>query len=173
MLDESRQPENMTGQVLRIMLMAEEPNIGSDKAYDSYLELAARRERETGSKFTFPNATAALLFLGKRQKAAEFVRDGDRTAGLVVDQSPLAKYLGGGSEEEYMKTALGGRLACLNHYLAGLVHLSEGDRKGAQEHFQKSVDTHFYGHIVYPYAHVFLARMKRDPEWPAWIPVKE
>jgi tetratricopeptide (TPR) repeat protein len=172
-LDKSRQPENLMGQVLRIMLMAEEPNIGPAEAYDSYLKLAARRERETGSKFTFPGATAALLFLGMKQKAAEFVRDGDRSAGLGLDQNPLTKYLEGGSEEEYMKSGWGGRFVCLNHYLAGLVHLSEGDRKGAQQHFQKSVDTHFYGHIVYPYAHVFLARMKRDPEWPAWIPVKE
>ena len=81
----SRLPENMTGQVLRIMLMAEEPNIGPAKAYDSHLELVARRERETGSKFTFPGATAALLFLGKRQKAAEFVRDADPNPGLVMD----------------------------------------------------------------------------------------
>ena len=74
----SRLPENMTGQVLRIMLMAEEPNISRDKPYDSYLQLAARRERETGSKFTFPGATAALLFLGKRQQAAELVRSSAR-----------------------------------------------------------------------------------------------
>jgi serine/threonine protein kinase len=172
-LDESRQPENLMGQVLRIMLMAEEPNIGRAEAYDSYLKLAARRERETGSKFTFPGATAALLFLGMRQKAAEFVRDGDRSAGLGTDQDPLAKYLEGGSEEEYMKSGWGGRFACLNHYLAGLVHLSEGDRKGAQEHFQKSVDTHFYGHITYPYARVFLERLEAKPGWPGWIDAKK
>jgi tetratricopeptide (TPR) repeat protein len=172
-LEESRQPENLMGQVLRIMLMAEEPEISRDKAYDSYLELAARRERETGSKFTFPGATAALLFLGMRQKAAEFVRDGDRSAGLGLDQNPLTKYLEGGSEEEYMKSGWGGRFACLNHYLAGLVHLSEGDRKGAREHFQKAVDTKFYGHIVYPYARVFLERLKRDEKWPPWIERKK
>src|SRR5262249_55372558 len=139
-LDASRQPENMTGQVLRIMLMAEvaeEPNIGRAEAYDSYLKLAARRERETGSKFTFPGATAALLFLGMRQQAAEFVRGGGAVAGLGMDQDPLVKYLEGGSEEEYMKTGWGGRFTCANHYLAGLVHLSEGDRDGAQKHFQK------------------------------------
>jgi tetratricopeptide (TPR) repeat protein len=172
-LEESRQPENLMSQVLRIMVMAEEPNIGRAKAYDSYLELAARRERETGSKFTFPGATAALLFLGMRQKAAAFVRDGDRAFGLRLDQNPLTKYLEGGSEEEYIKSGWVGRFACLNHYLAGLVHLSEGDRKGAQDHFQKSVDTHFYGHITYPYARIFLERLKRDPEWPKWIPVKK
>jgi tetratricopeptide (TPR) repeat protein len=176
-LDQSRQPENLVGQVLRIMLMAEEPNIGPAEAYDSFLKLAARRERETGSKFTFPGATAALLFLGMRQKAAEFVRDGDRSAGLGLDQDPLAKYLEGGSEEEYMKSGWGSRFACLNHYLAGLVHLSEGDRMGAQEHFQKSVDSHFYGHITYPYARIFLERLERaeqrDEKWPPWIERKK
>src|SRR5262249_19276800 len=101
-LDQSRQPENLTGQVLRIMLMAEvaeEPNIGRAEAYDSYLQLAARRERETGSKFTFPGATTALLFLGMRQQAAEFVRASARAPGNFLFEDPLAKYLEGGSEE--------------------------------------------------------------------------
>jgi hypothetical protein len=176
-LDQSRQPENMMGQVLRIMLMAEEPDIGPAEAYDSYLQLAARRERETGSKFTFPGAPAALLFLGMRQKAAEFVRASARVPGNFLFDDPLAKYLEGGSEEEYMKSGWGGPFACSNHYLAGLVHVSEGDHKGAREHFQKSVDTHFYGHVVYPYARVFLERLKRaeqrDEKWPPWIEPKK
>src|SRR5262249_47039890 len=172
-LDQSRQPENLMGQVLRIMLMAEAPEIDRDKAYDSYLQLAARRERETGSKFTFPGATAALLFLGMRQKAAEFVRASARVPGNFLFEDPLAKYLEGGSEEEYLKTGWGGRFTCLNHYFAGLLHLSEGDSKGAQEHFKKSVDTHFYSHIVYPYARIFLERLKRDEKWPSWIDAKK
>jgi tetratricopeptide (TPR) repeat protein len=173
-LDESRQPENLTGQVLRIMLMAEAPNIGPAKAYDSYLKLAARRERETGSKFTFPGATAALLFLGKRKEAAEFVRDGDRTAGLVMDQNPLAKYLEDPmSEEAYLKSARPGRLGSFNHYMIGLVRLSDGDRVGAREHFKKVVDTRFYSHIAYPYARVFLERLEGKPGWPTWIDAKK
>jgi tetratricopeptide (TPR) repeat protein len=175
-LDESRQPENMTGQLLRIILMAEEPEIGRAKAYDSYLELAARRELGTGSTFTLPNATAVLLFLGKRQKAAEFVRDADRTAGGVMGENPLANYLEGGSEEEFLKTARAGRLGiCLNHYVVGLVRLSEGDRKGAREHLKKVVDTRFYAHTAYPYARVFLERLQdpvKYPNWPQWIDAK-
>jgi tetratricopeptide (TPR) repeat protein len=176
-LDKSRQPENMTGQVLRIMLMAEEPNIGRAKAYDSYLKLAARRERETGSKFTYPGAAAALLFLGMRQKAAEFVRDGDRAAGLDMGRDPLVKYLEGGSEEEYMKSGWGGRFTVVNHYLAGLVHLSKGNREGARDHFKKAIDTHFYSHVVYPYARVFLERLQdeklKGEKWPTWIDAKK
>jgi hypothetical protein len=26
---------------------------------------------------------------------------------------------------------------------------------------------------IYSYAQIFLARMKHDPEWPKWIPVKK
>ena len=62
---------------------------------------------------------------------------------------------------------------CGRHYLIGLVRLSNGDRAGAREHFQKALDTKFYGNNAYPYARTFLARMKRDPEWPKWIPVKK
>jgi hypothetical protein len=51
--------------------------------------------------------------------------------------------------------------------------LSDGDRAGAREHFQKSLDTKFYGNNAYPYARAFLARLNRDPEWPKWIPVKK
>jgi serine/threonine protein kinase len=173
-LDESRQPENMTGQVLRTILMAEAPEIGSAKAYDSYLVLAARHESETGSKFAFPSAAAALLFLGMRQKAAELVRDADRTPEWFMDENPLTKYLEGGSEEEYLKTARGGRLGiCFNHFVACLVRFSEGDRKGAHDHFKKVVDTRFYAHIAYPYARVFLERLDSKPGWPQWIASKE
>jgi hypothetical protein len=53
------------------------------------------------------------------------------------------------------------------------VRLSEGDRKGAHDHFKKVVDTRFYSHITYPYARIFLERLKRHEKWPPWIPVKE
>jgi hypothetical protein len=59
------------------------------------------------------------------------------------------------------------------HYTVGLVRLSDGDRVGAREQFQKVLDTKFRPHIVYPYARAYLARLKRDPEWPRWIPVKK
>ena len=63
-------------------------------------------------------------------------------------------------------------LLCGRHYLIGLVRLSNGDRAGAREHFQKPLDSKFYAQNVYRYARAYLARLKRDPEWPKWIEVK-
>jgi hypothetical protein len=86
------------------------------------------------------------------------------------------KYLSGdmSTEAEFLKSMEKHRLtACTAHSLVGLVRLSNGDRAGAREHFQKALDTKFYANIQYPYARAYLARMKRDPEWPKWIPVKE
>jgi hypothetical protein len=61
----------------------------------------------------------------------------------------------------------------LSHYIVGLVRLSDGDRMGAKEHFQKILDTKFYANIAYPYVRAYLARLKRDPKWPKWIPDKK
>jgi hypothetical protein len=91
-----------------------------------------------------------------------------------VGEDPLAKYLEDPtSEEEYLKTARPGHWICINHYLIGLVRLSEGDREGARKHFKTAVDTRFYSHITYPYARAFLERLERDEKWPQWIEHKE
>jgi serine/threonine protein kinase len=184
-LNRGLQPENVMGQALRIILMAEHREFAPEKAYSEYVRVADRRERETGSRFLGPNAFMPLLLLRKRAEAAKVTRDTDRIFGLSEGESPLARYLAKSiTEEEYLeehlKSGRGGRLwACFGHYVIGLVRLSEGDRAGAQEHFQKSVDTNFYANIVYPYARVFLERLKRneklkrDEQWPRWIPVKE
>jgi serine/threonine protein kinase len=167
-LNRGLQPENLMGQDLRIMLMAEHPQYGRDQAYLAY------QERAPESRQTSPNVVAVLLLLGKRAEAAELAGPAGNPTGRRVSENDLAKYLKGGSEEEFLKAARLGRLSeCFNHYLIGLVHLSDGDRAGARQHFQKSVDTKFYAHILYPYARVFLERLKRDEKWPPWIPVKE
>ena len=62
---------------------------------------------------------------------------------------------------------------CVGHFWVGQVRLSEGDREGARELFEKCVTTPWVGLPIYPYAQICLARMKHDPEWPQWIPVKK
>ena len=62
---------------------------------------------------------------------------------------------------------------CVGHFWVGLVRLSVGDREGARELFEKCVTTQWAGLPVYPYAQIFLARMKHDPEWPRWIDPKK
>ena len=58
-------------------------------------------------------------------------------------------------------------------FTRGLVRLSDGDRVGAKEHFQKVLDTKFYANVGYPYARAYLARLNRDEKWPKWIPDKK
>ena len=49
---------------------------------------------------------------------------------------------GHASEAEFIEAAGKSRLfLCRNHYIVGLNRLSDGDRAGAREHFQKALDT--------------------------------
>jgi hypothetical protein len=58
---------------------------------------------------------------------------------------------------------------CLAHYSVAMTKLAEGDREGAQEHFDKVVKTRAFGWGAYQRSWVFLARLKNDPTWPPWI----
>jgi tetratricopeptide (TPR) repeat protein len=59
---------------------------------------------------------------------------------------------------------------CLAHYNIAMTKLAEGDRKGAQEHFEKAVNTRASGWGEYDMSCVFRARLANDPTWPQWIP---
>jgi tetratricopeptide (TPR) repeat protein len=59
---------------------------------------------------------------------------------------------------------------CEAHFVIGLRHLSEGDRDGAREHFEKCVDTRVFIYWDYMWARAFRDRLKKDPTWPTWIP---
>jgi tetratricopeptide (TPR) repeat protein len=161
-------PNNSAGQMLRIILSAELPEVGRDKAFDRYQKLVAGRNQPkwNGLMWT-PFEIDALMLLGKKKEAL-----GQTDS---VSLSPVGKYLSGDTTEaDFLKSMEQYRLtSCTAHYLVGLVRLSNGDRAGAREHFQKALDTKFYANIQYPYARAFLARLKRDPEWPKWIPVKK
>lgn len=61
---------------------------------------------------------------------------------------------------------------CEGHFYVGLKHLSEGDRAGAREHFQKSAATPLYGWYEHQWSRCFLSRMEANPNWPPWIPQK-
>jgi tetratricopeptide (TPR) repeat protein len=156
-------PGNVPGQVLQIILCAEQREITPDKAYDRYRGLMASLKRE-GKSGAFDFIT--LLLLGKKREAAESIRD----------QGPLKKYLTEPKcEAEFLQSMGkdGVHPMILSHYIVGLVRLSDGDRMGAKEHFQKVLDTKFYANIAYPYARAYLARLTRDEKWPRWIPAKK
>jgi hypothetical protein len=160
-LDERLKPNNSTGQMLRIILYAEQ--FGPGQAYERYVAMARKRESH-GAKAS-PYEIAGLMLLGKKKEAAEL-------ADSIFNQPPGTA--ASTSAAKLLQNAGNDRLKlCAGYFLVGREQLMDGDRAGAREHLQKSVDTKFFGHIVYPYARVFLERLKRDPKWPKWIPVKK
>jgi hypothetical protein len=152
--------------------LAEQPEIGRDKAYQRYRELIAPRKGEANGPTRTPYELALLMLLGKSEEAA------DQFRSVYAAVQPFTKYLTGSryeaDEAKFLQSAGKNRLKlCGTHYVIGLVRLSDGDRAGAREHFQKALDSRFYAHNLYPYARAYLARLNRDPEWPKWLPVKK
>jgi tetratricopeptide (TPR) repeat protein len=170
-LGESRQPENRAAQLLRIFLLAEVH--GQDRAYQALQELASR---DPGILRLSPATPQPLLFLGKRAEAAK-LRLVDHRGWARNARYPLPEYITETiSEEEMLKSWEGlpplmG--VCMGHFWVGLVRLSEGDRKGACESFEKCVATRWVDLPIYSYAQIFLARLKNDPKWPEWIKAKK
>jgi tetratricopeptide (TPR) repeat protein len=76
-------------------------------------------------------------------------------------------------EKKFMQGAEGSRWnQCLAHYYIAMTKLAEGDREGAQEHFDKAVKTRAFLWGSYDISWVFLDRLAKDPTWPPWIPKK-
>jgi serine/threonine protein kinase len=157
-------PDNGSAQMLRIMLWAGDPDVGPMEAYRGYQALMKERKREKKSS---PFDSMSLMLFGKKKEATDQLKS-------IFPANQLAEYLAADlPEEEFLKSAGKNPLwLCSSHIVVGLARLADGDRKGAHEHFEKAVATRFYGHMFYPYARAFLARMKRDPTWPKWIPVQ-
>jgi tetratricopeptide (TPR) repeat protein len=170
-LDESRQPDNRAVQFLRIFLLAEVH--GKDRAYQALQELASRDPRILQLS---PPTPQPLLFLGKREEAAK-LRLAAHVGWTRLAGYPLPEYIAGTiSEEKMLKSwqelpPLMGE--CMRQCWVGLVRLSEGDRKGACESFEKCVATRWVDLPIYSYAQIFLARLKHDPKWPTWISDKK
>jgi RNA polymerase sigma factor (sigma-70 family) len=58
---------------------------------------------------------------------------------------------------------------CLAHYYVAMTKLAGGDRRGAQEHFDKVIKTRAFLWGPYDMSWVFQARLAKDPTWPRWI----
>src|SRR5262249_28176766 len=129
-LDERLKPNNSAGQMLRILLWAEQPEIGRDKAYQRYRELIAPRKGEANGPTWSPYQLALVLLLGKSKEAADQIE-------LMSATRPITKYLTGSLTEAELLKPRGKNpsLLCGAHYVIGLVRLSNGDRAGAREHF--------------------------------------
>jgi hypothetical protein len=78
------------------------------------------------------------------------------------------------SEDELLAAAGRERLhQCEAHFYIALMHLADGDRTGAAEHFRACIRTRIFDYIEYGWSRAFLARMDQDPAWPPWIPLKD
>src|SRR5262249_26690532 len=154
-------------QSLRIYLIAE--RYGRDKAYEEY-QKKIRKEQEKGL-LAAGRDFWILLFLGKRAEAAECFRGGvarskDIYRPLLVQ---TAEYVAGSmSEDEFLKQMDGGESAYGRAFVVGLVRLSDGDRDGARERFQRVLATNMNHHFTYQLCRCLHERLK-DPTWPKWI----
>jgi tetratricopeptide (TPR) repeat protein len=134
-------PDNGSGQMLRIMLWAEDPEVGPKEAYERYQALMEERKREKKSS---PFDSMPLMLFGKKKEIADQLKS-------VFPAFPMTKYLAGDlSEEEFLKPALKNPLwLCGSHYLVGSARLADGDRTVAQEHLEKAVATRLGRRIDY------------------------
>src|SRR5262249_45987299 len=149
---------------------------GRDKAYEEYQEVV-RRTRDKGQSLSRGDAMF-LLFLGERDEAASVLQ----TAAARPDMafrflvSRAAAYVARArtlSEADFLKWATDN--ASLHGYelMVALVRLSDGDRDGAREHLEKMLATDQIHRFTYQLGRTLLERLKSDPTWPKWIPVKK
>jgi hypothetical protein len=59
---------------------------------------------------------------------------------------------------------------CLAHYNIAMTKLAKGDRQGARDHFDMAVKTRAWGWGEYDLSWVFRDRLKKEQNWPPWIP---
>jgi serine/threonine protein kinase len=115
-----------------------------------------------------------LLFLGHKKEAVEIYRklaQIESTTFIPVPERRTYQYRSGGlSADEYLASAglsLCGQ--CEVHFCIGLQLLAGGDRRGAREHFEKSVATGVFNFLEYDWSRAFLVRMESDENWPTWL----
>jgi hypothetical protein len=120
---------------------------------------------------------ALLCLLGKKREAVEASKALLKRQDLfyTLRREPILRcvsYIAGElSAEELLDRA--GRSQwdqCLAHYYIAMSKLVEGDRDGAQVHFDKVVKTRAFLWGPYDMSWVFLSRMEKDSTWPPWIP---
>jgi tetratricopeptide (TPR) repeat protein len=62
---------------------------------------------------------------------------------------------------------------CEAHFFIGMTCLGDGQREKAQRHFQASLATRVYQFFDYMMSGAIVGRLKTDPAWPPWVPLKK
>jgi hypothetical protein len=119
---------------------------------------------------------AVLCLLGKKEEAVKACKELQNQPARFYSlrREPLLACLrynaGELPADELIRGAKGSRWnECLAHYYVAMTKLAEGDRKGAQEHFDKVIKTRAFQWGPYDLSWVFQARLAKDPTWPRWI----
>jgi tetratricopeptide (TPR) repeat protein len=166
---DQRRPKDAAGNMLRHFVMAELPN-GVRRVHE---ELDGVARNYWGAR------GAALLLLGDKSEAQEVIRGAPPPLALskpITDANIALRRFSNGeiSESEYLASVAGDRrLKCTAHFYVGLFLLAEGNRSAAKDHFAKAVETHVIPSYYHSYSLMFLTRLRTDPNWPPWIPVKK
>src|SRR5262249_24284518 len=92
-LDKRLGPDDFARQMLQMLLWAEQPEIGSEKAYERYRGLVASRGGQADSLNVSQHAVPALVLLGKKKEAADLL-----TPTPAFDR-PYIKHLIGSTSE--------------------------------------------------------------------------
>jgi tetratricopeptide (TPR) repeat protein len=110
-------PDNAAGQMLRIILWAEDRDVGHKEAYQRYQALMEERKREGKSS---PYDAMPLWLFGKTKEVADLYK-------VFIPALPSTKYLAGElSEEEFLKTAGKNPLRlCFSHFEVGMARLAD------------------------------------------------
>jgi hypothetical protein len=142
------------------------------RALKAYEDFAVR----TRDGVAVMDTQMVLCLLGKKGDAIEaskpLLKQPERF--YMLRREPILRCLrynaGALPADDLVRDAGGSRWdQCLAHYYVAMTKLAEGDRIGAQEHFDKVIKTRAFFWGMYDMSWVFRARLARDPNWPPWI----
>jgi serine/threonine protein kinase len=154
----------------RIYLLAELPN-GPERAYQAWKEEMDKKV----SGFSQVMQVNVLELLGHRQEAkAEYERLAKTLHYPWRNRwyEHIVEFEAGQLTQDQLLALVGNSLwnQCEAHFYVGLKHLTDGDRRGAREHFIKSAATPMIGWYEHQWSRCFLSRLDANPNWPPWIP---
>jgi tetratricopeptide (TPR) repeat protein len=175
LLDDQRRQPDLLGDELRLFLLAELH--GPDRALEEYKKFDETYPRQG----TWPLRTRrdVLLFLGKKTQALEILRTLPSpfafSQNRVLFWEGMRQVAGDQLSEKGLLDRAGtsGFKRCIAHWQIGLFRLADGDRKGAQDHFQKAVATRAIWIVDWAWSKMFLSRLQTEDRWPRWITDKQ
>ncbi len=163
---------------LRALLTAESDRDAALAMHDEMIQ----RQEARGRLGAFD--PGVLFICGEHQKAARLARqrldmglvaadpETDSVA-LAYGRNVLQFVVGELTEEEFLAAASEPPFPSCANLLAGLRHLSTGDREAAKVRFQKAIEPFYPGVVQFHLSEAFLQRMEADAHWPSSIPRTE